>query len=48
MIIIIIITIDYYYQADIAGYGWRAPYVLAGIPGLLISVLLCFAVKDPR
>ncbi|XP_023322348.1 protein spinster homolog 1 [Eurytemora carolleeae] len=38
----------YITEADIAGYGWRAPYVLAGIPGLLISVLLCFAVKDPR
>jgi MFS family permease len=38
----------YITEADIAGYGWRAPYVLAGIPGLLISLLLFFAVKDPR
>jgi len=32
----------------VADYGWRAPYVIAGIPGILIAVLLLLTVKDPR
>jgi hypothetical protein len=35
-------------QANIAGYRWRAPYILAGLPGIIIGLLLIFTVKDPR
>jgi len=38
----------YITEADVAGYGWRSPYVLAGIPGMAIAALLLFTVKDPR
>ena len=30
----------YITKADLLGYGWRAPYVLAALPGLLVSVLI--------
>ena len=30
----------YITKADILGYGWRAPYVLASVPGLLVAVLI--------
>ncbi len=35
-------------QANIAGYLWRAPYILAGLPGIVIGLLLIFTVSDPR
>ena len=35
-------------QADIMGFGWRAPYVLVAIPGIIIAILLATTVKDPR
>ena len=35
-------------QADVLGYGWRAPYVLAALPGLLLALLLATTVSDPR
>lgn len=38
----------YITEANIAGYKWRAPYILAGLPGILIGLLLIFTVKDPR
>ena len=30
----------YITKADLLGYSWRAPYVLAALPGLLVSVLI--------
>jgi len=33
--------------ADIGGYGWRAPYIIAAVPGLLIALLLIFTMTDP-
>eukprot|EP00092_Neocalanus_flemingeri_P010484 GFUD01011295.1.p1 GENE.GFUD01011295.1~~GFUD01011295.1.p1 ORF type:complete len:473 (+),score=126.28 GFUD01011295.1:388-1806(+) len=38
----------YITRADVLGYGWRAPYVLAALPGLVLAVLLATTVKDPR
>lgn len=38
----------YITQANIAGYMWRAPYVIAGLPGIVIGLLLIFTVRDPR
>jgi len=38
----------YITQANIAGYLWRAPYILAGVPGIVIGILLIFTVSDPR
>ena len=32
-------------QADILGYGWRAPYVLAALPGIVLALLLATTVK---
>jgi len=33
---------------NILSYGWRAPYVIAALPGVLLSLLLMFTVRDPR
>jgi len=33
---------------NILGYGWRAPYVLAALPGVLMAFLMGTTVKDPR
>jgi len=38
----------YVTEADVLGYGWRSSYVIAGIPGLLLGLLLLLTVKDPR
>ena len=38
----------YITSADVLGYGWRAPYVLAGLPGLLLAVLILTTFPDPR
>jgi len=38
----------YITKADVLGYGWRAPYVLAALPGLLLALLLATTVSDPR
>ena len=35
-------------QADILGYGWRAPYVLAALPGILLAGLLATTVQVPH
>jgi len=35
-------------NADIAGYGWRAPYVIAAVPGLVIATLFFLTLKDPK
>ena len=37
----------YLTQLDVAGYGWRATYVLAALPGFSLSLTLLL-VKDPR
>jgi len=34
--------------ADVGGWGWRAPYVLAGLPGLVIAALILLTFRDPR
>jgi len=34
--------------ADIAGFGWRAPYIIAAVPGLIIAVLFICTLKDPK
>jgi len=34
-------------KADILGYGWRATYVLAASPGLIIAGLIMFTLHDP-
>ena len=38
----------YITDADVLGYGWRAPYVLAGLPGILIAILILLTFSDPR
>jgi len=38
----------YLTKADVLGYGWRSPYVIAALPGLVLAVLLATTVKDPR
>ena len=38
----------YITDANISGYSWWAPYVLAGLPGILISVLILATFRDPR
>merc|ERR1719244_1387785 len=38
----------YLTKADIFGFGWRASYVIGGLPGILISVAILFTVRDPR
>jgi len=35
-------------KADIAGYGWRAPYIIAAVPGLVIAALFLTTLKDPK
>eukprot|EP00092_Neocalanus_flemingeri_P055973 GFUD01066284.1.p1 GENE.GFUD01066284.1~~GFUD01066284.1.p1 ORF type:complete len:509 (-),score=75.50 GFUD01066284.1:55-1581(-) len=35
-------------SADIAGYGWRAPYIITAIPGLVVAVLFICTLKDPK
>jgi len=35
-------------NADIGGYGWRAPYILAAVPGLVIALLLICTMSDPH
>jgi len=39
---------QYLTEADVLGYGWRVPYVIGGVPGVVIAVLIFFTVKDPR
>ena len=34
-------------KADLLGWGWRAPYLLAGLPGLLLSLLSLLTLSDP-
>ena len=39
--------------ADVAGriadtHGWRAAFLMLGIPGIVISVLIFFTIKEPR
>jgi len=31
-----------------ADHGWRAAFVAAGIPGVVVALLLFFTVRDPR
>ena len=38
----------YLTSADLLGYGWRSPYVLAGLPGLLLALLTLTTFTDPR
>jgi len=38
----------YLTDADVLGYGWRFPYVLGGVPGIIVAVLIFLTVKDPR
>jgi len=38
----------YLTKADVLGYGWRAPYIIAALPGVLLAILLATTVKDPR
>ena len=38
----------YITSADVLGYGWRSPYVLAGLPGLLLALLTLTTFPDPR
>ena len=38
----------YLTKADVFGYGWRSPYVIAALPGIILSFLLAATVKDPR
>lgn len=38
----------YITKADLLGYSWRAPYVLASLPGILVSLLILITFKDPR
>jgi len=35
-------------QADILGYGWRSTYVVAGIPGIIVSALIFLSLRDPQ
>ena len=37
----------YLTKLDVAGHGWRSTYVLAGLPGLILSLTLLL-VSDPR
>ena len=32
-------------QADILGYGWRSTYVVAGIPGIIVSALIFLSLR---
>jgi hypothetical protein len=34
-------------QADILGYGWRAPYILGAVPGLLVALLCLVTLREP-
>ena len=34
-------------EADLLGQGWRATYVVAGLPGLVVAAML-WCVRDPR
>jgi len=34
-------------QLDLLGYGWRAPYVLGAVPGLLTSLLILATMAEP-
>jgi len=35
-------------ESNILGYGWRAPYVLASFPGILMAFLIFTTFRDPR
>ena len=35
----------YITKADLLGYSWRAPYVLASLPGILVSLLILITFK---
>ena len=35
-------------QLDLLGYGWRGPYVLAALPGLLTAALIILTLKVKR
>lgn len=34
-------------KADVLGWSWRASYLLAGLPGLLLSLLVLLTLRDP-
>ena len=34
-------------KANLLGWAWRAPYLLAGLPGLLLSLLSLITLSDP-
>ena len=34
-------------QLDLLGYGWRGPYVLGALPGLLTSLLILATMAEP-
>ena len=34
-------------QANVLGWSWRAPYLLAGLPGLVLSLLALLTLRDP-
>ena len=34
-------------QADLLGYSWRSTYVVAALPGLLLSALILCTLRDP-
>lgn len=38
----------YISSADVLGYGWRSPYVIAGLPGLVLATLTLTTFPDPR
>ena len=38
----------YISAADVLGYGWRSPYVIAGLPGLVLATLILTTFPDPR
>ena len=37
----------YLTEADLLGQGWRATYVVAGLPGLVVAAML-WCLQDPR
>ena len=35
-------------QLDMLGYGWRGPYLLAALPGILTAGLIILTLKEPE
>src|ERR1700748_245096 len=31
-----------------SAYGWRMPFLVSAVPGLLIAVLILFSVREPK